>query len=246
MNIENGNFELELGYTFRNKELLNLALTHRSYGNENKKYKNRNNEKLELLGDSILNFVVSEYLFIKYSNLKEGDLAKLKSMAVSEPVLAKVSKKLNIGAYLILGKGEDVTGGRQRNSLLGDAFEALLAAVYLDSNFEIAKEIALLHLQNEIDTVEENDELLDYKTLLQELIQKKYKIVPKYELINEIGESHKKIFEVGVFIFDKELNIKKNQLGFGIGSSKKKSEQKAAKVAYIRLKNNERAIDETL
>ena len=131
--------EHRINYYFNDKNLLKNALIHRSFGNEHKHYKNINNEKLELLRDAVLGLVVAEYLYQKYPEEKEGVLAKIKSMAVSEPVLASISRKLRIGEYLLLSKGEMVTGGRDRNSILGDVFEAILGAIYLDSGFLLQK-----------------------------------------------------------------------------------------------------------
>ena len=127
--------EERIGYKFKNKSLLKNALIHRSYGNENWKYKNINNERLELLGDAVLDLVVAEYLYINLASSPEGELARLKSMIVSEPVLSRVSKDLGMGEYLLLSKGEEITGGRVRSSILGDVFEAVLGAIYLDSDF---------------------------------------------------------------------------------------------------------------
>lgn len=218
--------ELEaiLGHTFEDIKLLKLALLHRSYGNENKEYKKISNERLELLGDAVLDLVVTEYLYKNFKNSSEGDLAKLKSMVVSEPVLAKMSRKLNLGNYLYLSRGEEITGGRDRSSILGDLFESILGAIYLDSDLETAKKYALPYLIYEIEHIYENDELIDFKTTLQEYSQKKYKEVPTYDLIGEIGPDHEKLFKIGVFI-NNEL------VGSGSGKNKKTAEQKAAKHA---------------
>lgn len=139
--------EHRLNYYFNNRNLLKNALLHKSFGNENRKYKNINNERLELLGDAVLGLIVAEYLY-KHKNVSEGTMAKMKSMVVSEPILAKISRELKIGDYLLLSKGEEVTGGRDRESILGDVFEAILGAIYLDSNFREAKNFALSHIKN--------------------------------------------------------------------------------------------------
>lgn len=226
--------EQKIGYCFKDKNLLKNSLVHRSYGNENWKYKNVNNERLELLGDAVLDLVVAEYLYINLANSPEGELARLKSMIVSEPVLAKISKELEIGKYLLLSRGEEMTGGRTRNSILGDVFEAILGAIYLDSDFFKVKEIILKHLKYYIDTIETNEEILDYKTLLQEYSQKEHKIVPIYEVSNEEGPDHQKTFEIVVRIGN---GIK----GTGIGKNKKNAEQAAAKdlLKKIGVKINE-------
>lgn len=222
MNRDLKSLEERVGYTFKDKTLLKNALIHRSFGNENWKYKNINNERLELLGDAVLDLVVAEYLYKVFANSTEGELAKIKSMAVSEPVLARVSKGLGLGEYLLLSKGEELTGGRDRNSILGDLFEAILGAVYLDSDFNQVKSIALKHMKIWIDNVDENDEILDYKTILQEYTQKEKKIVPTYEVVGESGPDHMKTFEIVV-------KIGTDTYGKGIGKNKKLAEQAAAK-----------------
>ena len=181
--------EDKIGYAFKNKELLKNALIHRSFGNEHAKYRKLNNERLELLGDAVLDLIVTEYLYKSYPNALEGDLAKLKAMVVSEPVLARISKSLDFGQYLMLSKGEELTGGRERNSILGDVFEAILGAVYLDSNFVTAKNIAMKYLKYPIEHINENEDILDFKTILQEYSQKEYKIIPTYQVVSEIGRA---------------------------------------------------------
>lgn len=213
--------EHRINYYFNDKNLLKNALIHRSFGNEHKHYKNINNEKLELLGDAVLGLVVAEYLYQKYPEEKEGVLAKIKSMAVSEPVLASISRKLRIGEYLLLSKGEMVTGGRDRNSILGDVFEAILGAIYLDSGFFAAKEYVLFHLKDMIDHIDNFEEILDFKTILQEYCQKKYRDIPKYTLVGEEGPDHRKLFEMQVQI--------QNNIAKAKGTNKKIAEQMAAK-----------------
>lgn len=214
--------EKAIGYTFKNKDLLKNALIHRSFGNEHTKYKKVNNERLELLGDAVLDLIVTEYLYKTYPSALEGELAKLKAMVVSEPVLAKISKKLKYGEYLMLSKGEELTGGRERNSILGDVFEAILGAIYLDSDFITAKEIAMKHLKYHIEHINENEDILDFKTILQEYSQKEFKIIPVYKVVNEDGPDHLKTFEVVV-------TITEDLKGFGKGKNKKSAEQSAAK-----------------
>ena len=210
--------ELEgnLGYSFNNKELLKNSLIHRSFGNEHWRYKKISNERLELLVDA-----VTEYLYKSHESSTEGDLAKIKSMVVSEPVLASISKKMDVGKYLLLSKGEEMTGGRERSSILGDAFEAILGAIYLDSDFETAKKYALSHIKDSIDHVDKNEDILDFKTILQEYSQREYKIIPSYEVIRETGPDHQKVFEIEVRIGERT--------GRGTGKNKKSAEQSAAK-----------------
>lgn len=225
----------KLGYTFSDISLLKRALIHRSFGNENWEYKNINNEKLELLGDAVLDLIVTEYLYRNFDLASEGELAKMKSMIVSEPVLADISSEISLGNYLLLSKGEELTGGRERESILGDVFEALLGAIYLDSNLEISKKVALKYLEYKINHINENEDLIDYKTILQEYSQRVYKIIPVYEVINEIGPDHKKSFEISVRVKENEI------LGVGMGKNKKQAEQLAAKKAckILEIKLNE-------
>lgn len=218
--------EHRLNYYFNNRNLLKNALLHKSFGNEHKKYKNINNERLELLGDSVLALIVAEYLY-KNRNFNEGTMAKVKSMVVSEPILAKISRELKVGEYLMLSKGEENTGGRDRDSILCDAFEAILGAIYIDSNLREAKNFALSHIKKYIDNIEENEEILDYKTILQEYVQKQFKTVPVYELISESGPDHMKEFEMEVQVM--------NYKGSAKARNKKKAEQLSAKDLCLKL-----------
>ncbi len=218
--------EHRLNYYFNNRNLLKNALLHKSFGNEHKKYKNVNNERLELLGDSVLALVVAEYLY-KHKNFNEGTMAKVKSMVVSEPILAKISRELKVGEYLMLSKGEENTGGRNRDSILCDAFEAILGAIYIDSNLREAKNFALSHIKRYIDNIEENEEILDYKTILQEYVQKKFKTIPVYKLISEVGPDHMKEFEMEVQVL--------NYSGKAKAGNKKKAEQLSAKDLCTKL-----------
>ncbi len=223
----------KIGYIFNDENLIKKALIHRSFGNENWEFKNINNEKLELLGDAVLDLIVTEYLYKNFEIATEGELAKLKSMIVSEPVLASISSEIQLGNYLMLSKGEELTGGRERESILGDVFEAVLGAIYLDSDIATARRVALKYLAYKIEHINENDELIDYKTILQEYSQRVYKIIPIYEVVNEIGPDHKKSFEIAVSIDNGRT------IGKGIGKNKKQAEQLAAreacKVLEIRL-----------
>lgn len=213
--------EHRLNYYFNDKNLLKQALIHKSYGNENRQYKNQNNERLELLGDAVLGLVVAEYLYQKYPHESEGSLAKAKAMIVSEPVLAKISKKMQVGDYLFLGKGEIVSGGRERASILGDAFESILGAIYLDSGFFAARDHVLFHLKEALEHIEHFEETIDFKTLLQEFCQKNFKELPSYSLLGEEGPDHRKNFEIEVSVKHFKVSAK--------GRNKKMAEQKAAK-----------------
>lgn len=215
-------FEKKIGYKYRNKELLLEALTHSSFSNEGKKY-GRDNERLEFLGDSILSLVVAEHLFTHYKHFPEGELTKLRASLVCEKSLFCFAKQVNLGDYLRVGKGEEHTGGRSRPSILSDAFEAVIASMYLDSGFEQAKSFVLRFIPDRLD-IKKAGALADYKTTLQEIIQKNREEKIEYVLIGEIGPDHNKAFTV-------EVHLNSNIIGVGIGKSKKQAEQLAAKEA---------------
>ena len=192
--------EHKLNYYFNDRNLLKNALLHKSLGNERKEYKNQNNERLELLGDAVLDLIVAEYLYKNYKSASEGTIAKLKAMIVSEPILAKISRQIGIGKFLMLSRGEIVSGGRNRESILADSFEAILGAVYIDSNLDEARVFALSHIKQYIDHIEENEDILDFKSILQEYVQKEFRTVPTYELVAERGPDHMKEFEIQVIV----------------------------------------------
>ena len=208
-----------IGYTFKKKELLRLALTHSSWANEKSPFKN--NERLEFLGDSVLGFITAEYLFARYPALPEGQLTRHRAAAVCEKALAGYARSFNLGASLQLGKGEEMTGGRDRPSILADALEALLAAIYLDGGMEEAKKVCLPYIRSG-DT--ETEDFVDYKTELQEIIQKNPGETLSYVLVEETGPAHDRRFTV-------EVHLNSNCIGTGNGHSKKKAEQAAAKEA---------------
>ena len=219
--------EHKLNYYFNDRNLLKNALLHKSLGNERKEYKNQNNERLELLGDAVLDLIVAEYLYKNYKNASEGTIAKLKAMIVSEPILAKISRQIGVGKFLMLSRGEVMSGGRNRESILADSFEAILGAVYIDSNLEEARVFALSHIKQYIDHIEENEDILDFKSILQEYVQKEFRTVPTYELVAERGPDHMKEFEIQVIVGNyKEKAVAKN---------KKKAEQLSAKALCIKL-----------
>ncbi|ASG29361.1 Ribonuclease 3 [Fusobacterium polymorphum] len=219
--------EHKLNYYFNDRNLLKNALLHKSLGNERKEYKNQNNERLELLGDAVLDLIVAEYLYKNYKNASEGTIAKLKAMIVSEPILAKISRQIGVGKFLMLSRGEVMSGGRNRESILADSFEAILGAVYIDSNLEEARVFALSHIKQYIDHIEENEDILDFKSILQEYVQKEFRTVPTYELVAERGPDHMKEFEIQVIVGNyKEKAVARN---------KKKAEQLSAKALCIKL-----------
>ena len=219
--------EHKLNYYFNDRNLLKNALLHKSLGNERKEYKNQNNERLELLGDAVLDLIVAEYLYKNYKNASEGTIAKLKAMIVSEPILAKISRQIGVGKFLMLSRGEVISGGRNRESILADSFEAILGAVYIDSNLDDARVFALSHIKQYIDHIEENEDILDFKSILQEYVQKEFRTVPTYELVAERGPDHMKEFEIQVIVGNyREKAVAKN---------KKKAEQLSAKALCIKL-----------
>jgi len=218
-----------LSVQFTNINLLHQALTHTSYANECKNSAIKHNERLEFLGDAVLDLVVSEYLFRQLANLPEGELTKARAVVVCEPTLARCSAELGIGEYLFLGKGEASSGGRERTSILADAFEAIIGAIYMDSGFENATLFVLKQLQNDLLLVKRGEYVKDYKTLLQEVVQKDTDSKISYEIIDESGPDHHKMFKVALLV-----NAK--QLGIGLGKSKKEAEQLAANQALIKLK----------
>jgi len=223
-------FELEnrLGYFFKNKELLIEALTHRSFSHENLEKSTHHNERLEFLGDSVLGFVIVEYLYLSDSRFAESSMAKIKSYLVKESVLYEIADSLSLGKYLRLGKGEDATGGRIKKSLLADALEAVLGAVYIDGGYERAKELSLRVFNEKIKAIINSGDFHDFKTELQERTQLLFNVLPEYRVIKQEGEEHKKIFTVEVFIAGK-------QFGRGSGKSKKEAQTLAAKEALSRF-----------
>jgi ribonuclease III len=217
-------FEKHANIRFRNQEFLNLAFCHRSYSNENSDNID-NNEKLEFLGDSVLGLVVSDHLFRILPDKLEGDLARVKSFVVSEDSLEGIAKALKIDNYILIGKGEEYSGGRSKKALLADALEAIIGAYYLDSGFNKAKDFVLSHFVPEINKVLENRHKKDYKTLLQEYVQKKFKSYPKYTLVKKTGPDHNRIFWI-------EVQVKGKTYGPAEGKNKKEAEQNAASIAF--------------
>ena len=209
-----------IGYSFRNAELLKTAITHSSYLNESrgKEAIPEDNERLEFFGDAIIEFFVSEYLFSKYADTPEGDMTKLRAAMVCEQSLAECSRQIDLGNFLRMGKGEEATGGRERPSITSDAFEALTAAIYLDSGRESAERFLKEHM---IRVLEHKTLFFDAKTRLQEIVQKDPNAKLTYELISEDGPSHSKVFVTAVYLDGREI-------GRGQGHSKKSSQQDAA------------------
>lgn len=210
-------------YSFSDLRLLNKALTHKSYANEKSKTL-KHNERLEFLGDSVLDILVSDYLVKKFSDFAEGTLSKIRASVVNESCLAEMARKIDLGGYLLLGKGEDLSGGRQKPSILADAFEALAGAIFRDGGLQAASGVFLPILMDEIEKTAASWSFRDFKSDLQEYTQNKLVCIPSYRVVNELGPDHAKEFEVVVMI--------KNQVeGKGLGRSKKEAEQAAAKIA---------------
>ncbi len=224
-------FQENVGIKFDDINLLNVSLAHSSYVNEILSDM-QDNEKLEFLGDSVLALIVNEYLYNKYPEKLEGQLSKLKSIVVSEHSLAEIARSIDLGKYLLLGKGERQYGGAERSAILADAMEAVLGAYYLDSGLEKAREFILPHIIKELNKINKNEHKKDYKTSLQLFVQQKYKSCPLYKTIKEEGPDHNKIFYVNVYIENEEY-------GMGNGNNKKSAQQRAAKDALKRLKKEE-------
>lgn len=217
-------FADSLDIPMTNLDLLNRALTHTSYANENKHQHIHHNERLEFLGDAILDLVIGEYLFLQFPQMPEGELTKARASVVCESALAECSVKFHIGQYLRLGRGEACSGGRDRSSILADAFEAVVGAIYIDSSYEAAASFILSHLKKRLDLVKSGDYGRDYKTLFQEFIQRDGEQPVIYNLYKEEGPDHDKTFFMEVWVNEQIL-------GCGSGKSKKDAEQQAAQAA---------------
>lgn len=221
--------EEKIGYNFKDSHLLGHAVTHSSYVNEKHMKKADCNERLEFLGDAVLELISSEYLFFENQTMPEGELTKLRASMVCEKALAFCARDLELGSYLLLGKGEDATGGRFRESITSDALEALIGAIYLDGGFANAKEFILKYILNDL---EGKRLFYDSKTILQEIVQAHFKEELSYHLVGEEGPDHDKTFQV-------ELQIGEQVYGIGKGRTKKSAEQEAAykTILMLRKKN---------
>jgi ribonuclease-3 len=220
-------FSKRLSIKFNNLSLLDLAFHHRSFSNEQTGEK-ANNERLEFLGDSVLGMAVATYLYESMQDKPEGDLSKIKSVVVSEATLSQIALALGVDRCLILGRGEELSGGREKKAILADAVEAIIGAYYLDSGYSAAEKLVRRLIAPEIIKVQENRHIQDYKSLLQEFCQKKYKQCPEYELLNKTGPEHDRTFFVSVHINNKVY-------GPETGKNKKEAEQAAAHCACLAL-----------
>ncbi len=222
--------ESKINISFEDRTLLENVFIHRSYLNEHKNSQISSNERLEFLGDSVLSLITSVYLFKNYPNLKEGDYTEIKSAIVKMESLAEASKKISLNDYLLLSKGEEKGDGRENNNIMADCFEALIAAIFLDKNFEVAYTFVVGFLfKDKLDYLLKNNLYLSSKSKLQEIIQRKYKKTPVYKVLEEKGPEHKRIFKIGV-VFNNKM------LGVGFAPSKKEAEEVAAKMALTSIK----------
>ncbi|MDI6794664.1 MAG: ribonuclease III [bacterium] len=224
--------ETTIGFEFKDIELLNQALTHRSYVYESEEDDVSQNERMEFLGDVVLSLSVSEYIYHTYPDYVEGELAKIRAVVVSKHILAQRARAINLGQYLLLGKGEEMTGGRDRDSIMVDAFEAVIGALFLDQGMEPANVFVLNQLKEEIEVVNRDEGMRDYKTILQEYSQNRFKALPHYEVVVVKGPDHRQTFEMSV-------SLKGELWGKGKGKSKKEAEQRAAYEAIRKLEEED-------
>lgn len=218
-------FEEKIGYEFKDKTYIQTALTHSSFANEHKEF--NYNERLEFLGDSVLGLVVSDYLFRARNDLPEGKLTRLRANVVCEESLSSVARKINLGDHLFLGKGEKTSGGSDRDSILADATEAVIAAIYLDGGFDQAKDFILSNLRDTIAKNIDGNIFRDYKTILQEIIQGNNGKI-SYKLVGESGPDHNKEFEM-------QVKCGQDTIGIGKGKNKKEAEKEAARDALVKM-----------
>ena len=208
--------------------ILEMALTHRSYVFETDAELLKDNERLEFLGDAVINTVAAEYLYLHFTELAEGELSKLRARLVSRAVLARRAKELQIGNLLLLGKGEEQTGGRQRSSVIGAALEAIVGALYLSGGMEKTREFIMHHIVEPAVSILQQGDFFDYKSRLQEIVQKRFQCIPEYHVVHEEGPEHNKTFTLEVW-------IQGQRYGKGIGNRKKVAENIAAKHAYEKI-----------
>jgi len=216
--------EKKIKITFKNKSFVKNAFVHRSYLNEHRDFDLNSNERLEFLGDAVLEFIISKYLYKQFPDQEEGKLTAFRSSLVCSKTLSKVSRTLELGKYLLLSKGEEQSGGRDRPYILGNTFESLLGAIYLDQGLRKAQKFVHEFLIPELEEIIINQEYKDAKSQLQEITQEKVGVTPYYEIIDEKGPDHNKWFQTGVF-------LDKKRIGTGEGKSKQEAEQNAAKQA---------------
>lgn len=220
------------GYTFNDSLLLKEALTHRSFLNEGDGRGEKDNERLEFFGDAILGFTLSELLFQRFPSYREGELTKLRASLVDEESLAAISQRIGLGRHLRLGRGEERSGGREKKSILADAYEAFLAAIYLDGGIDSVRRVVLFHLEQLLEERSHAAAPIDFKTEFQELVQSRFGITPHYRLVNASGPDHLRMFTVSACVGT-------DCVGEGTGRSKKEAEQAAAREGLLRLRASE-------
>lgn len=218
------NLEVSLGYRFKNEESIIEALTHKSYK------KNFNNERLEFLGDAVLNLIIGEYLYHKFPEFNEGELSKIRASLVNESGFMKFALEVNLGDFIFLSPAEERNRGRFKPSILSDAFEAIMGAIYLESDLDTIKSIIYKLLAKTYETIDMKSLFYDYKTSLQEITQAEFGTTPEYRLERSFGPDHKKEFEISIWIDGKCY-------GQALGNSKKNAQQEVAKIALLKLQN---------
>lgn len=221
-------FQRLIRYNFKNRNLLNQALSHRSYAFEQLDLRVADNERLEFLGDAILGLAISDYIYRHFPNYQEGHMTQVKSMLVSRDTLVDLARKIGVGRYLLLGKGEAQSGGDEQPSNLVGAYEAIIGAIYLDRGFKKACKFIESQFKDELKNAFKDGAKKDYKSILQEYTLKKHKLTPSYKILSEVGPEHKKNFEVAV-------SIEKEIYGRGDGKNKKSAEQNAAYDALLKI-----------
>jgi len=226
------NIESTLEYKFKSLELLEESLVHKSYAHEKNSARVKHNERLEFLGDAVLELVISDLLMKRFPDYNEGELSRHRASIVNEGELAKIALSLKLGKLIFLGRGEELTQGRTKNSILANTYEALLAALYLDGGYQAVYRIVRRHFQQLIETAAQEGFDRDFKTRLQEESQARFKEIPKYTITQENGPDHQKTFQV-------KVSIRKKIMGFGSGKSKKEADQDAARNALRILKESE-------
>jgi ribonuclease-3 len=215
--------EAKLDYAFKDKDLLKEALTHTTYVNEHKDMPFKDNQRLEFLGDTVINSIITARLFLQFSDEKEGPLTKKRAELISEGALSKIARNLDVGKYLYLGKGEEMDGGRKKPSLLADAYEAIVGAIFLDSSFEGVVRVVESHFEDALGSFGDIT-ITDYKSLLLEYCQSQFRALPKISVVDERGPEHEKEFEISVTLQDRII-------GLGRGRNKKQAAQFACKEA---------------
>lgn len=228
--------EVKLGIKFKDITILEKAFTHRSYLNEHRGEGLENNERLEFLGDAVLELIISSYLYKNYPEKSEGELTNIRAAVVRTESLAEESRNLDFGKYLRMSKGEEDSGGKDKDYLLANTFEAVLGAIYLDQGFNVCIEYLGETLLHKVSNIVEKNLFIDPKTQAQELIQAQFKVTPLYEVIKEEGPDHDKKFTVA-------LKVNQKEMGRGSGSSKQKAEEEAAKMAIDTINNKEKSLN---